>query len=83
MKIKQPESKKQIINRLKRIEGQIRGIALMVEKDEECMKIAEQLSACKAALSQTLNTFAVCAIEESSDRKNKLEEIRKILQVVK
>lgn len=82
MKLEKDTSKQQIINRLKRVEGQIRGIQQMIEREDECMKIAEQLGACKAAISQTLNTFAVCAIEET-DGGNKIDEIKRILQVVK
>ena len=33
MKMRSPEQQKKLLNRLKRIEGQIRGIESMVEKD--------------------------------------------------
>lgn len=36
--------------RLKRIEGQVRGIAGMLERDEDCEDIIIQISAAKAAL---------------------------------
>ena len=39
-----------LINRLKRIEGQIRGIRGMVEKDAYCIDILTQASAASAAL---------------------------------
>jgi len=38
------------INRLKRIEGQIRGIISMVEDDRPCEDILVQMTAAKAAL---------------------------------
>jgi len=42
-----------IINRLKRIEGQVRGLQKMIEKEEDCDKFLVQLIAAKAALEQT------------------------------
>lgn len=39
--------------RLKRIEGQIRGISAMIEKDVPCDQILIQISAAKAALHKT------------------------------
>ena len=39
-----------IINRLKRVEGQIRGLQKMVAAGEDCDKFLTQLSAAKAAL---------------------------------
>ena len=42
-----PDEKKQIINRLNRINGQINGITKMVENDAYCNDILVQLSAVK------------------------------------
>ena len=44
------EKKKQIINRLKRIEGQVRGIQNMIENDRYCVDILVQISAINAAM---------------------------------
>lgn len=41
-----------IINRLKRIEGQVRGIQKMVEEDRYCVDILVQISAIQSALKQ-------------------------------
>lgn len=51
-KIKQrsDEEKKALINRLSRIEGQIRGIKAMVEKDAYCPDILDQAAAVSAAV---------------------------------
>lgn len=42
-----------IINRLKRIEGQVRGIQKMVEEDRYCVDILIQISAINAGLKNT------------------------------
>lgn len=43
-------SRDQLLGRLKRIEGQIRGIEGMVEDDRYCIDILTQISAAQAAL---------------------------------
>lgn len=45
-------SRDEITNRLKRIEGQIRGIIRMVEEDKGCIDILTQVTAAKAALNK-------------------------------
>ena len=45
------EERKQLINRLSRIEGQIRGIKGMLEKDAYCADILTQSAAVSAAMS--------------------------------
>ena len=50
MKLRNDEEKKALINRLSRIEGQIRGIRAMVERDAYCADILTQVSAVSAAL---------------------------------
>lgn len=49
-KIRTDEEYKALINRLNRIEGQIRGIKGMVEKNAYCTDIIVQVSAANAAL---------------------------------
>jgi len=44
------EEYRQLINRLNRIEGQVRGIRKMVESDSYCTDILTQVSAVQAAL---------------------------------
>lgn len=41
-------------NRLKRIEGQIRGILRMMEEEKECKDVTSQLSAARTALDRTI-----------------------------
>lgn len=43
-------TKDQLLNRLKRIEGQVRGIERMVEEDRYCIDVVTQISAAQAAL---------------------------------
>ena len=49
-KVRNEDEYKSLINRLNRIEGQIRGIKGMVEKDAYCTDIITQVAAATAAL---------------------------------
>lgn len=44
------ENKEQVLKRLSRAEGQIRGVSKMVQDDKYCIDILTQISAAKAAL---------------------------------
>ena len=46
------EERKRILNRLKRLEGQIRGLQTMVESGKDCEAILTQIMAAKSALNQ-------------------------------
>ncbi|HEY1274702.1 MAG TPA: metal-sensitive transcriptional regulator, partial [Thermoleophilaceae bacterium] len=43
-------TKEQLVGRLRRIEGQVRGIERMVEEDRYCIDVLTQISAIQAAL---------------------------------
>ncbi|HUY58546.1 MAG TPA: metal-sensitive transcriptional regulator [Solirubrobacteraceae bacterium] len=43
-------SKQQLLNRLARVEGQVRGVARMVEEDRYCIDVLTQIAAVQAAL---------------------------------
>ena len=53
------EEKAALINRLKRIEGQIRGIISMVERDAYCIDVLTQVS----AVSSAVDSFSVSLLE--------------------
>jgi DNA-binding FrmR family transcriptional regulator len=45
-------ARRSILNRLKRLEGQIRGLQSMIEQDKECEEVLTQVMAAKSALDQ-------------------------------
>jgi len=80
--------KKQAVTRLKRIEGQVRGLQGMVEDEKYCVDIITQTSAIKAALSGVEdlileNHLATHVIEQMKSGKTKqaTEEILKIYKL--
>ena len=46
------DSKPGLLNRLKRVEGQVRGVARMVEEDRYCIDVLTQIQAVRAALAK-------------------------------
>ena len=43
-------SREQVLRRLARMEGQVRGVARMIERDEDCVDVLQQTSALRAAV---------------------------------
>jgi DNA-binding FrmR family transcriptional regulator len=48
----EPENKVGLLNRLRRVEGQVRGVARMLEEDRYCIDVLNQLQAIHAALNR-------------------------------
>jgi CsoR family transcriptional regulator, copper-sensing transcriptional repressor len=46
------QNKDRLLNRLSRIEGQVRGVARMVEEDRYCIDVLTQLQAVRAAVAR-------------------------------
>ena len=65
--LKTPEARTDVLNRLRRAEGQIRGIQRMIEEGENCMKIGQQFSAVRKALDSTYLRMTVCFLEQELD----------------
>lgn len=84
MKIKNSESKQSLVQRLKRIEGQVRGVQGMINEERECQEIIQQLSAIRSALQGASRFFlqeyaASCLLDMSAgeERNDGLGERKK------
>lgn len=53
-----------VMNRLRRAEGQLRGIQRMLEEGESCLKIGQQFSAVRKALDSTYLRMTMCFMEQ-------------------
>ncbi len=53
-----------LLNRLKRAEGQLRGIQRMIEGGESCMDIASQMAAVRKALDSAYVRMTVCFMQQ-------------------
>ncbi len=85
-KIRSDEEYKRLINRLNRIEGQVRGIRNMVEQSAYCPDILIQVSAVNAALNafnrELLGShIKSCVVEDIKEGKNEtIDELMGVLQ---
>jgi DNA-binding FrmR family transcriptional regulator len=61
--IKDRRHRADLVLRLKRIEGQLRGIQAMIESGADCEKVATQLSASRRGLDKAFFNMLSCAIE--------------------
>lgn len=86
MKHRPEKETKDLITRLSRIEGQVRGVKNMVEEERYCVDILNQVSAVQAALnsfskellSSHIHTCVVQDIKEGND-----EVVDELCEVVK
>ena len=78
-----PEVKKAMDARLARIEGQVRAVRRMIEEDQACESIAQQLSAARRALDRAFYEMVSCMIRHEppggtharSERAGKVAEL--------
>ena len=74
------------VKRLNRIEGQVRGIARMIEDDRYCIDIVTQISAVRAALrrleEQILHDHVNHCVEHAIASGNKAEQRRKVEELM-
>jgi len=75
-----------VVKRLKRVEGQIRGIIKMFDEDKNCEEILIQIGSAKAALHKTGQVIlerhlATCVIDGIRDGKEE-ETIKKLSSAI-
>jgi CsoR family transcriptional regulator, copper-sensing transcriptional repressor len=71
--------KQELINRLRRIRGQVGGIERMLEEDRYCIDVVTQISAIQAALDKVAlrlldDHTRHCVMEASGDRRDERAE---------
>lgn len=66
-----------VLNRLRRAEGQIRGVQRMIEAGEPCLKIGQQFSAVRKALDSTYVRMTMCFMEQELDARMQPDEAQK------
>ncbi len=85
-KVRSDKEIKDLMNRLNRIEGQIRGIKRMLEEDAYCIDIINQVSAANCALNSftkviLANHIKSCVAEDVKEgSEEKLDELVRTLQ---
>jgi CsoR family transcriptional regulator, copper-sensing transcriptional repressor len=82
----QRDDKPKLLNRLHRIEGQVRGVARMVEDDRYCIDVLTQIQAARAALgrveSELLKGHLNHCIESAIVSGDQAEQRRKASELI-
>ena len=77
---------KVIINRLNRIEGQVRGISRMIDDDRYCIDILHQVHAVRAALGKVeediLKNHAACCVADAISSGDAEQQYEKFSELV-
>lgn len=79
--------KKDILNRLKRAEGQLRGIQKMIDKEQECIDIVTQLTAVRSSINRTIgivigNKINQVIEEPVQDPELQEEKLAKVIEMI-
>jgi CsoR family transcriptional regulator, copper-sensing transcriptional repressor len=88
VKLDNQSVKENVIRRLRRIEGQVRGIQKMVEEERDCNEIMQQLSAIRSAVHGTSLLFmrvyiSKCLVQSEDpqkiDRQDMIDDLINLL----
>ena len=86
MAIMREQAKATSLKRLKRIEGQVRGLSRMVEGDRYCIDIVTQIGAARAALrkveEEVLRDHVGHCVEGAIASGNRAQQRRKIAELM-
>lgn len=74
-------------NRLKRIEGQVRGVLRMMEEEKECKDVIMQLTAARSAIDRAIGyvvakNLEVCIREQDKNGDSAEEVISEAVQMI-
>jgi len=81
VKLADPVAKAKLVSRVRRIEGQARGVARMIEEDRDCNEILQQLAAVRSAAHQATVTLVRSYAAECVASEGSAEEIADALAV--
>ncbi|WP_051033560.1 metal-sensitive transcriptional regulator [Acetivibrio cellulolyticus] len=80
------ESKEDILKRLRRIEGQIKGIHKMIEEDKQCVDILTQVAAVRAATNKVggiiLQRHSKTCLKNALDGESKEEVLDELVDTI-
>lgn len=76
-----------VFNRLRRIEGQVRGVLDMMEKERDCKDVVTQLSAIRSAVDKTIASIVVenletCLRQDLQDDKSTHDTVKQAMDLL-
>ncbi|MEW9670799.1 metal-sensitive transcriptional regulator [Ammoniphilus sp. 3BR4] len=77
----------EIKNRLKRMEGQVRGILRMMEEEKHCKEVVSQLSAVRNAADKAIATIVAanlekCILEEQANGRETSKVVQEAIELL-
>ncbi len=69
-----------VVNRIKRLEGQLKGILNMMEEEKECKEVITQLSAVRSAIDRSIGIIVSENLVKSVTEEDSEENKHKIVQ---
>ncbi len=87
MKLTDEDAKEQLLRRLRRIEGQVRGVQGMVTEERDCREILQQLSSIRSAVQSASQAFVEeyasrCLLGDEANDRARREQLLKDLLVL-
>lgn len=81
------EYSQEMKNRLKRLEGQVRGVIRMMEEEKHCKDVVTQLSAVRSAVDRAMGYIVAknlesCIREANAEGKNAEEAIQEAVNMI-
>jgi CsoR family transcriptional regulator, copper-sensing transcriptional repressor len=81
------EHQQDVLNRLRRIEGQVRGLVEMIQSGRECEDVAQQMTATRRAMDKAFYRMMTCTVieaatgsEDQSIARSEIERTAKLLE---
>lgn len=75
------QQKTEMLKRLARVEGQVRGVQKLIDQDEDCEKIIQQMTAARKALDKAFHEMLACVIEANVCTDQSAEFAERMAQV--
>ena len=76
------EHQRDIVNRLRRIEGQVRALVEMVDSGRPCEDIAQQMSAARKAMDKAFYRMMACSMLEAVTNGESIEGVERSTRIL-
>lgn len=80
--VQRSEHQRDIVNRLRRIEGQVRALAEMVDAGRPCEDIAQQMSAARKAMDKAFYRLMACSMLEAVNQGDSVEGVERSTRIL-
>lgn len=76
------EHQRDVVNRLRRIEGQVRALVEMVESGRSCEDVAQQMSAARKAMDKAFYRMMACSVMEAVGDSGSAAEVERSTRIL-